>query len=125
MKARVKKVVLIYLCIIIVGIGYAIFVTTTGIGIPCVIYKRFHVKCPGCGISHLFLHLMRLEWKEAFLSNIGLVLISPLLLVILVKQTVTYVKTGQKTMNQGMNRLMIGCIIYLVIWAIVRNIIHL
>ena len=50
-------------------LGYYLFVRLTGLSIPCVFRLVTKLKCPGCGITHLFMHLFKLELREAFLSN--------------------------------------------------------
>ena len=58
------------LCVIAgILLVYYIFVRITGLSIPCLFRLVTKLRCPGCGITHLFLHAAKLEWREAFMSN--------------------------------------------------------
>lgn len=48
---------------------YYFFTRFTHLGIPCVFRLVTHLKCPGCGITHLFLALGQGDIQGAFLSN--------------------------------------------------------
>lgn len=39
------------------------------IGIPCLIRLTTGFECPGCGLTHAFAHLIRLEFLEAWADN--------------------------------------------------------
>ena len=58
-------------------VGYYIFVRLTGLSVPCLFHVFTGLKCPGCGITHMFMHTAKFELHEAFLSN-------PLLFVMLI-----------------------------------------
>ena len=58
------------LCVIAgILLVYYIFVRITGLSIPCLFRLVTKLRCPGCGITHLFLHAAKFEWREAFMSN--------------------------------------------------------
>ena len=69
MKKRINKVIVRNLLLLLFFILYLVFFKVTGIGIPCVFREITGFKCPGCGITHLFLALLRFDFKEAFLCN--------------------------------------------------------
>ena len=62
-------------------LGYYIFVRITGLSIPCVFHEITGLKCPGCGITHMFVNAAQSEWKAAFLSNPLLFVLFPLFCV--------------------------------------------
>lgn len=41
----------------------------TGHSVPCVFYSLTGLKCPGCGITHMMLALLALDWKAAYAAN--------------------------------------------------------
>ncbi|NJM93936.1 MAG: DUF2752 domain-containing protein [Cytophagales bacterium] len=44
---------------------------------PCLWKSLFHFNCPGCGLTHAFLHLVKGEWSEAYQANALVFLILP------------------------------------------------
>lgn len=44
-------------------------VTGINITIPCFIRLIFHVRCPGCGLTHAFTDLIQLRFAEAWEHN--------------------------------------------------------
>ncbi len=53
------------------GIGGVLYllIGVLGIHIPCFYYTHLGVRCPGCGISRMFLALSRLDIPAAFGYN--------------------------------------------------------
>ena len=64
-----KKIIKIYGIILAVLIPYAIIAMVTGWGLPCVTRKLTGLMCPGCGVSRMFLSMIRLDFKSAFFHN--------------------------------------------------------
>ena len=71
-------------------VGYYGFVRYTGTGIPCLFRFVFHLKCPGCGITHMLLALGRGDFQGAFYSHPVLFCFSPFLGWILLKYLGNY-----------------------------------
>ncbi len=69
MDRRVKKLIIGWLIVIAVGIGYYFIVRHLGVGIPCYIYASTGKKCPGCGLTRMVMHLTHFQFKEAFMDN--------------------------------------------------------
>ncbi len=44
---------------------YALFVHATGLMIPCPFRLITGLKCPGCGMTHMCMSLLRLDFKAA------------------------------------------------------------
>ena len=80
------------------------------------------LKCPGCGITHLLLALVRGRIKEAFLSNPAVFLILPVLGTIMGRAGLRYVRTGRFALRHTEENAVIGMAVVLVIFGIVRNI---
>ncbi len=66
--------------LVLAGLSYLAFVRTTGLRIPCLFHAATGLKCPGCGITHLFEDLSRGAVSAAFWDNPFLFLTLPLLL---------------------------------------------
>ena len=122
-KERIKNIIKPAAILLIAGMLYAIFYGITGIGIPCIFRQITGFKCPGCGISHMFMDIFRFDFNSAFKHNPVIFSLMPLWIVAISYQTVHYIKTGDKKFNRPINGLVWISIIALIIFAIIRNII--
>lgn len=68
------------------------------------------------------LALLRLDFPAAFAANPVILLQSPVLAVIFVTYSVTYIRTGHWQMHCWQNVALWGCITILILYGIVRNI---
>ena len=59
----------IYVWTLSIGLLYALWIRLTGIGIPCMFYSSTGLLCPGCGISRMFLAMLRLDLAAALQYN--------------------------------------------------------
>ncbi len=64
-----RRIFLIYAVLFAIGIPYMLWLLLTGAGIPCLYYTLTGFLCPGCGISRMFLALLRLDLAAAFFYN--------------------------------------------------------
>lgn len=64
--------------IILIGMIYGVFISFTGISIPCPIRYFTGFLCPGCGITTLFLSLVHGDWHSAKQANVFLFYTLPL-----------------------------------------------
>lgn len=104
------------------GVVYAGFVRRTGIGLVCPLYFLTGLKCPGCGVTRMCLALLRLDFPAAFAANPVLLLLGPVLAVIFVTYSVTYIRTGHRQAHRWQNAVLWSCITILVLYGITRNI---
>lgn len=63
-----------------VCIAYFIWLKFTHIGIPCVFRLLTGWKCPGCGITHVFMDLFQGKLRQAFKENSFLMLTWPFII---------------------------------------------
>lgn len=68
-RQRVRKAVFWSLAVTAAGILYLLFVSLTGISIPCVIHGVTGYFCPGCGMSRMFLRISKADFSGAFYAN--------------------------------------------------------
>ena len=84
--------------VLAIGIVYAVFVSFSGWGIPCVFNLITDLKCPGCGISRMFLALFRLDVVAAARYNLLVLCLLPFALVLFFYKSWQYVKDGKTRM---------------------------
>ena len=101
------------------GLCYAAFATATGLLIPCPFRAVTGLLCPGCGVSHLCLALLRLDFAAAWAANPGLFCALPVLAVLLGGEARRYL-TGAAAFRWE-EPLAWGLAVWLVLWGIVRN----
>lgn len=80
MRKELKALIFVF----ILGLAYACLVRYTSFCIPCFFNTITGLKCPGCGITHVFLSLMKFDLHGAYLANPFLLISSPILIVIIV-----------------------------------------
>ena len=89
-KERKKKVI-IYTVLLIIGAIISYFVyRKLGIGIPCPSYTLFHMYCPGCGLTRMFISLFELNFYQAFRYNALWCVMLPFVIVLLIDGVVAY-----------------------------------
>ncbi len=121
-QKRVCRLILFFTILILIGIVYATFIKYVGKGIPCVFYTITGYKCPGCGISRMFLCLFKGDLKGAWNSN-------PIILICLVPFTAVaadisyqYITKGIRTPHKQINLLLYILIVVLLVFGVARNI---
>ncbi len=72
-----KAILKIYAVILPLGAAYYLWGAITGLYLPCYVYQRTGLQCPGCGTSRMFLSLARLDITGAFAQH-------PVMLVLLI-----------------------------------------
>ncbi len=55
--------------VIVLGVAYYFVIRLTGFSFGCIFRRTTGLKCAGCGITHMFLNLFQLKFKEAFYCN--------------------------------------------------------
>lgn len=117
-KDRIKKVALLISLILM----YAGFVYAFGFGIPCIFHLATGLMCPGCGITHMYLSMLKLNFRGAFYSNPFLFVVQPVIYYFVVKIMVLYLKGSKIAYSKFENALLYALIIGLLIFSLVRNI---
>ena len=121
MSARLKKALCIALVVIAIGAIYALFVTLTGIAIPCVFRLITGFQCPGCGVTRMCLALLRLDFATAFYSNPAVFCLLPLMVFTAGRMLYVYIRYDRKR-EKLTQILLYVMIVILLIFAVLRNI---
>ena len=115
---RLRNILALSLCFVI----YYGIIRYTGKGIPCFFRYIFHLQCPGCGITHMFLALAKGDLKEAYQSNPVIFCFSPFLGWILIKSICNYIKCTKTSWHKWENCGMLLLLVALLIFGVIRNI---
>lgn len=118
-KKRRKRLLRAGILLVILGILYAFLFVPAGLMIPCVFRQVTGLRCPGCGVTHLCMAIMRLDFRSAFLYNMGLFCAAPMILLVLGLEIWNYLTDKKRTKLQ--NRLCVILVCYFVLWFLVRN----
>lgn len=118
---RIFRVLALWLGLPLLGICYGMLVSRIGFGIPCVFRLITGLKCPGCGVTHMALCLMQRDLRGAFYENPVVLMLLPIGLILAIRLTYRYLKTGSKCLTKWENRVVIAMIVLLIGFGIARN----
>ena len=107
--------------VLLVGAGYAVFVKLTGWGIPCVFRLLTGLECPGCGISRMFLALLRFDVGLAAKYNLLVLCLLPVGLILFLYKSWQYIKTGSNDMAAWEKGLYIAAFVLCIVFTVLRN----
>jgi hypothetical protein len=119
---RLKKLMVRDAVVLVIGVLYAVFIKITGIMIPCVFRKVTGYRCPGCGITGSIMAVLEGHIKTAFGYNPFLWVIGPVILYLLIKGDVRYVKDNTYELNKADTIVTYICLVFAVVFWFVRNI---
>ena len=130
MKNRVFKLIGNVLLLLFIGLSYAILIYKTGFYIPCVFHRITGFECPGCGISHMCMSILKFIFLGfdvnylmiAFKSNPFIVIMSPIFLYLVSKYSYIWIKTGKLKETKFDIILIYIILILTILWGIFRNI---
>lgn len=105
------------------GFSYALWVRFTGLAIPCPFRAVTGLLCPGCGVTRLCLALLQGDWAAAWQANPVLLLLIPVLLVLLLRAALRYVREGSTIGSKWERALIWSMVGILVAWGVARNLI--
>lgn len=121
MKERRNKVLGTFAVLAVAGVLYGLITGWLGFGIPCPVHYFTGFKCPGCGVSRMFISLMKLDFKSAFEANRLLLVTLPVIASFLFVYFFRYIKTGSRKISKAENIIYIVLIISFLIFGVVRN----
>lgn len=124
-RQRLLKVLGYAGLILLVGVAYGVFVQKTGLAIPCLFHLITGLWCPGCGVTHMCVALLCLDFETAFYSNPALFLLSPVLGTLFLTYIAGYVRNGKWNMNRVQSGVAYVCIAVMVVFGILRNLLPL
>ena len=78
----------------LIGLTLYIF-AEVDILIPCLWYTIFDIRCPGCGLTRAFIHLLSLDFTAAWDSNPLIFIVFPALTYYIIRDFVLFVKNNR------------------------------
>ncbi len=117
MQALLKK----FGILLAVGIGYVIFTKLTNWGIPCLFHLVTGKLCPGCGISRMFLALLRGDIIAAARYNLLVLCLLPAFIFLVIRKSLQYIKDGSSKQDLGENIFYIVAFALSILFTVLRN----
>ena len=122
-KAKRKKHVLRTLAeFMALGFIYLVWLKITHLGIPCPIRLVTGYLCPGCGLTHLVLALLRGDLHAAFQANAFLMVIAPFALVYYIYRTLLYIEHGRREFSPAESVIFAILLVAAIAFGIWRNV---
>lgn len=92
-----------------------------GVHVPCVFRTITGLKCPGCGISRMFLGLFAGDIEKAWYFNCFVLTLIPFGGLYGVYKVGKYIKTGSKDTNRVEEMFLIILAILALVFMVIRN----
>lgn len=107
--------------LLLIGLGYYLFVKLTGWGIPCPFLMLTGKYCPGCGITRMCMALLELDFAKAFQYNALILVMLPFAAIFGIRRLILYIRTGETQPDRiEMVFLILAAVLVFLFW-IVRN----
>ena len=122
MIERKNTVIKEVLGILTICVAYLVFVRITKLYIPCPFRLITGYRCPGCGISHMFVELSKGNISAAFHHNSFVMILLIPALIYYIYRTKRYIKDNQTTYSILEIVIFSIVLISAIIFAVYRNI---
>lgn len=106
------------------GLLYGIFVSYTGLAIPCLFRTVTGLLCPGCGVTGMCVALLHLDWRGAFSCHPVLFVLLLPLTAVFICGAAGYVQNGRFRFARWQNLILYVSVAALVIFGVVRNLVR-
>lgn len=120
-KKRVRRVALVAALFVCTGLLYALGVSVFHGGIPCVFHDITGLRCPGCGMTHAMMALLRLDFESFIKANLFAPLIVIFLITAFISTSFKYIKTGIYRLSAVNSFVEISFLVLFIAWGISRN----
>ncbi len=120
-NARLRRLGLWLGALAVVGLGYTLWVSLTGLAIPCPFHRTTGLWCPGCGATRMCLSLLHWDLPGAWRANPGLFLLLPPVAVLLGQLTLEWVRLGRAMPSPRQNALIWAMVAAAVVYGVARN----
>lgn len=120
-KKRLREILKSLSEILILGVGYFLFIRLTNLMIPCPIKLITGKFCPGCGITRMLLAFLRLDFEAAFLANRLLFFMLPVILLLAAVKCFFYIKNGTQKQSKPETIFILILSLLTILFWILRN----
>lgn len=120
MKTRIEKISLKICQILLIGLAY-FFLTINGLSFHCLFRITTGLKCPGCGITRMFLCLAKGQIACAFYYNIFIMTLIIILVPYAIYKIAIYISNGQYKFHKYEEYFCYLLIVLALIFGIIRN----
>ena len=87
--------------------------------IPCIFHKITHLYCPGCGITRMFLSILKLDFYQAFRFNPLMFFMSPFIIIYEIIYYINWIQDKKFIISKKIWYILL---IITIIYTILRNI---
>lgn len=122
MKARLVASLKKAGLILALGVLYYFVFSRYHIAIPCLYKLSTGLLCPACGITRMISSMIQLDFAAAYGYNKALFLTWPVIAGVFVVEEIKYIRRGERKMYPASRVILSVEIIFLLLFAIVRNI---
>lgn len=120
-RQRTRNIVRKLAGIFAAGFLYAVWIAATGIYIPCLFRTLTGFQCPGCGISHCLMSLIRCDLKSALEANAFVLILIPAALPYAGYRILKYIRTGETDFTVPETVMLMAVMAAAVLFAVFRN----
>ena len=113
----VEKIIITIVVLLI--LGYGIFIYFNQDLFFCPILKYFHIYCPACGVTRMILSVLELDFYQAFRFNPLIFILLVILILFSIVQMFTFI--NKRKFIHINNKVYIGLVIVLIVYTIMRN----
>lgn len=121
MKRRIVTLSLFYGGMLAFALVYLLVFHLTGYGLVCPFRLIFSLECPGCGITHALVALLRLDLRAMLEANLLSPLIISYILFFAIRSGITYLKTGRWYSSEKNGILDILFLVLVLVYGVLRN----
>ena len=120
-KTRAALLFRKYFPVLAAGMIYALWIRLTGLYIPCPFRSLTGYLCPGCGISHCLMSLLRGDIRAAFEANGFVLVLLPFAAAYAVYRSYIFIRYGKTVYTKTENIVSVFVLIAALVFAVMRN----
>ncbi len=114
---NIEKIIITIVVLLI--LGYGIFIYFNQDLFFCPILKYFHFYCPACGVTRMILSFLELDFYQAFRFNPLIFILLVILILFSIVQMFMFI--NKRKFVHINNMIYIAMVIILIIYTIMRN----
>ena len=125
MKKRTILLIKSLSILLTISIVYLIFYSLSGIGLLCPLNALTNLLCPFCGVSRMFMSLLKFDFESAIYFNSACLLLIPIWTFLAIYYCTIYIKSGKQTISNWFKVVLYSTFVIMLIFCVLRNIINI